>query len=131
MDYIVKTGILIYTNFNIREFNDLMYESAKPHIVEDIKSVIEKDSALPQYIDGDLTFRFLSDYRILLKYQFVCNDENEAEAEKFSKSCVEDIRRELDEKGYHIGRINCMVEEMDMKWLDELEDMVFPKDPSL
>ena len=33
MDYIVKTGILIYTNFNIREFNDLMYESAKPHIV--------------------------------------------------------------------------------------------------
>ncbi len=131
MDYNVKTGILIYTNFNTREFIDLMYESAKPRIVEDIKSVIEKDSILFQYIDGDLTFRFLSDYRILLKYQFVCNDENEAEAESFSKSCVEDIRRELDEKGYHIRRINCTAEKMDMKWLDELEDMVFPKDPSL
>ena len=131
MDYNVKTGILIYTNFNTREFNDLMYESAKPHIVEDIKSVIEKDPTLSQYIDGDLTFRFLSDYRILLKYQFGCNDENAAEAESFSKSCVEDIRRELEEKGYHIGRISCTAEEMDMKWLDELEDMLFPKSPSL
>ena len=131
MDYNVKTGILIYTNFNTREFNDLMYESAKPHIVENIKAVIEKDPTLSQYIDGDLTFRFLSDYRILMKYQFVCNDENEAEAERFPKSCVEDIRRELDEKGYHIGRINCTAEEMDMKWLDELEDMVFPEKQSL
>lgn len=49
MDYNVKTGILIYANFNTREFNDLMYESAKPRIVEDIKSVIEKDSTLFQY----------------------------------------------------------------------------------
>lgn len=131
MDYNVKTGILLDTNFNTREFNDLMYESAKPRIIEDIKSVIEKDPTLPQYIDGDLTFRFLSDYRILLKYQFVCNDENEREAESFSKSCVEDIRTELEEKGYRIERIDCTAKEMDMKWLDELEDMVFPKDQSL
>ena len=88
MDYNVKTGILLNTNFNTREFNDLMYESAKPRIIEDIKSVIENDPTLPQYIDGDLTFRFLSDYRILLKYQFGCNDENEAEAESFSKYTV-------------------------------------------
>ena len=120
MDYNVKTRILLDTNFNTREFNDLMYESAKPRIIEDIKSVIEKDPTLPQYIDGDLTFRFLSDYRILLKYQFGCNDENEAEAESFSKSCVEDIQR-----------IDCTAKEMDMKWLDELEDMLFPKNPSL
>ena len=100
-------------------------------IIEDIKSVIEKDPTLPQYIDGDLTFRFLSDYRILLKYQFGCNDENEAEAESFSKSCVEDIRKGLEEKGYRIERIDCTAKEMDMKWLDELEDMVFPKNPSL
>lgn len=131
MDYNVKTGILLNTNINTREFNDLMYESAKPRIIEGIKSVIEKDPTLPQYIDGDLTFRFLSDYRILLKYQFVCNDENEAEAESFSKSCVEDIRKGLEEKGYRIERIDCTAKEMDMKWLDELEDMVFPKDRSL
>ena len=130
MDYNVKTRILLDTNFNTREFNDLMYESAKPRIIEDIKSVIETDSTLPQCIDGNLTFRFLSDYRILLKYQFGCNDENEAEAESFSKSCVEDIRTELEEKGYRIERINCTAKEMDMKWLDELEDMVFPKNPS-
>ncbi len=131
MDYNVKTRILLDTNFNTREFNDLMYESAKPRIIEDIKSVIEKDLTLPQYIDGDLTFRFLPDYKILLKYQFGCNDENKAEAESFSKSCVEDIRTELEEKGYRIERIDCTAKEMDMKWLDELEDMVFPKDQSL
>lgn len=131
MDYNVKTRILLATNFNTREFNDLMYESAKPRIIEDIKSVIEKDPTLPQYIDGDLTFRFLPDYKILLKYQFGCNDENKAEAESFSKSCVEDIRTELEEKGYRIERIDCTAKEMDMKWLDELEDMLFPKNPSL
>ena len=32
---------------------------------------------------------------------------------------------------YRIERINCTAKEMDMKWLDELEDMVFPKNPSL
>lgn len=131
MDYSVKTRILLATNFNTREFNDLMYESAKPHIIDEIKSVIEVDPTLPQYIDGNLTFRFLPDYKILLKYQFVCNDENEAEAESFSKSCVEDIRKGLEEKGYRIEWINCMAKEMDMKWLEELEDMVFPKNPSL
>ena len=131
MDYNVKTRILLDTNFNTREFNDLMYESAKPCMIADIKSVIEADPTLPQYIDGDLTFRFLPDYKILLKYQFVCNDENEVEAESFSKSCVEDIRRELEEKGYRIERINCTEKEMDMKWLDELEDMVFPEKQSL
>ena len=131
MDYNVKTRILLAANFNTREFNDLMYESAKPYMIDDIKSVIEADPTLPQYIDGNLTFRFLSDYKILLKYQFGCNEENEAEAESFSKSCVEDIRRELEERGYRIERIDCTAKEMDMKWLDELEDMVFPKDPSL
>ena len=49
----------------------------------------------------------------------------------FSKSCVEDIRKGLEEKGYRIERIDCTAKEMDMKWLDELEDMVFPKDQSL
>lgn len=98
MDYNVKTRILLNTNFNTSEFNDLMYESTKPHIIEDIKSVIEEDPTLPQYIHGDLTFCFLSNYKVQLKYQFVCNDENEAEAESFSKSCVEDIREELEGK---------------------------------
>ena len=127
MDYNVKTRILLDTNFNAGEFNDLMYESTKPHIIEDIKSVIEEDPTLPQYIDGDLTFRFLSDYKVLLRYQFSCNDENEAEAESFSRSCVEDIRMELEEKEYRIERISCTAEEMDMEWLDKLEDMAFPK----
>lgn len=127
MDYNVKTRILLDTNFNAGEFNDLMYESTKPHIIEDIKSVIEEDPTLPQYIDGNLTFRFLSDYKVLLRYQFSCNDENEAEAESFSRSCVEDIRMGLEEKGYRIEKISCTAEEMDMEWLDKLEDMAFPK----
>lgn len=89
--------------------------------------MIEGDPALPQYMDGDLTFRFLCDYRVLLKYQFSCNDENEAEAESFSKSCVEDIRKELERKGYPIEKISCRAGEMDMEWLEKLEDMVFSK----
>ena len=125
MDYNVKTRVILNTNFNTSECNDLIYESAKPHIIEDIKSVIEEDPTLPQYIDGNLTFCFLCDYRVLLKYQFSCNDDNEAEAESFSKSCVEDIREELEGKGYRIERISCTAEEMDMEWLDKLEDMVF------
>ena len=125
MDYVVKTRILLNTNFNISEFNDLMYEDAKPDIIEDIKSVIEEDPPLCGYIDGDLTFRFLSNYKVLLTYDFNCNDENGAEAESFSKSCMEDIRKELEGKGYRIDRISCTAEEMDMEWLDKLEDMVF------
>ena len=127
MDYIVKTRILLNTNFNISEFNDLMYEDAKPYIIEDIKSVIEEDPPLCGYIDGDLTFRFLSNYKVLLTYDFNCNDENGAEAESFCKSCVEDIRDKLEGKGYRIDRISCTAEEMDMEWLDKLEDMVFSK----
>lgn len=131
MDYSVKTRILLGTNFNTAEFNALMYESAKPFMIEDIKSVIEADPTLPKYINGDLTFRFLSNYDVILKYRFNCNDENEAEAESFSKSCVEDIRSGLEEKGYSMKKINCTAEEMDMEWLDELEDMIFPKSPQL
>ena len=120
MDYVVKIRILLNTNFNIREFNDLMYEEAKPDIIEDNKSVIEEDPILCGYIDGNLIFRFLSNYKVLLTYDFNCNDENEAEAESFSKSCVEDIRKELE-------KISCRAGEMDMEWLEKLEDMVFSK----
>ena len=131
MDYSVKTRILLGTNFNTAEFNTLMFESTKPFIIVDIKSVIEEDPTLPQYIDGDLTFRFLNNCDVLLKYRFNCNDENKAEAESFSRSCVEDIRSELEDKGYRIKQINCTAEEMNMEWLNKLEDIVFPKGPSL
>ena len=133
MDYNVKTRILLNTNFNTSEFNDLMYENVKPGIIEDIKSVIEEDPTLCGYIDGDLTFRFLPDYKVLLKYDFNCNDENKAEAESFSRYCVDDIRRELDVKGYRIVRSKCRAEEMDMEWMEKLEDMIFskPKAPEL
>ena len=55
---------------------------------------------------------------------------NEAEAENFSWFCVEDIRHELEEKGYKIKKINCTVEGMDMEWLDRPEERVFPGGPS-
>ncbi len=57
---------------------------------------------------------------------------NEAEAESFSRFCVEDIRHELEEKGYRIKKNNCTAEDMDMdmEWLDRPEDLVFPRGPS-
>ncbi len=130
MDYSVKTRVLLGTHFDTSEFNMLLFEGAKPDIIEDIRSVLAEDPTLSQYIHGDLTFRF-SGYDVLLKYRFECNDENEAEAESFSESCVKDIQKKLEEKGYSIKRVACTAEEMDMKWLDELEDMIFPKSPQL
>ena len=125
MDYNVKTKVLLEIDFNTEEFNVLMYESAKPYIIDDIKSIIKEDTILSRYIDGDLTFCFESHYKILLKYCFSCNDENETEAESFSRSCVEDIRSRLEDKGITIKKISCKAEEMDMGWLDCLEDNIF------
>ncbi len=65
MDYSVKALILLNTNFNTSEFNDLMYENVKPGIIEDIGAVIEEDPTLCGHIDGDRTFRFLPDYKVL------------------------------------------------------------------
>ena len=125
MDYKVKMKVMLDTNFNTGEFNELMYDSSKQHFIEDIKSILEEDEALSQYIDGDVTFCFLPHYKILLEYCFSCNEENEAEAESFSKSFVEDIRERLGDKGFTIEKISCKAEEMDMGWLDDLEDKIF------
>ncbi len=46
MDYNVRTKVLLGTNFNDSEFNELMWESAKPHFIQDIKFVIEQNETL-------------------------------------------------------------------------------------
>lgn len=125
MEYRIKTRVLLDTHFNDNDFNELMWDAAKPLMIENIKSVFEKDRILSEYIDDTISFEFYPHWRLLLRFRFNCNDENEAEAESFLRSCLEDIRTPLADKGYHIWKINCKVEEANLEWLDKLEDMVF------
>lgn len=65
-DYRVKTKVNILTGFPSEEFNSLMFESAKQNIVNKITDIIKSDEVLPQYIEGDLLFRFYG-YKVCLR----------------------------------------------------------------
>ena len=123
-DYEVETSVLINTGFDDRECNCLMFDGMKGKIVEDIKAAFKNHEILSNYITSDLTFSFLG-YKAKVDYTFSCHDENEAEAESFSNSCLQDIKGNLREQGYHMERITCRANEMDMGWLDRLEGMYF------
>ena len=89
------------------------------------------DEDLVSHVSGNLNFRFGGrdgDFQ----YTFTCHDENEAEAERFSEFCVRGIQQELEAFGCKIKKINCTAEEMDMGWLDKLEDAIFgPQKPAV
>lgn len=123
-DYRVKTKVNILTGFPSAEFNSLMFESAKQSIVNKITDIIKSDEDLPQYIEGDLLFRFYG-YKVCLEYTFECHDENRKEAESFSRESVERIRSELGESGYKIEQIYCHAKEIDEKELEYLEERFF------
>ena len=56
MEYSIKTRVLLDTHFNDSEFNVLMWDSTKPYMIEDIRSIFEKDPILSAYIDGTMSF---------------------------------------------------------------------------
>ena len=103
-DYEVKTAVLFHTGFNDGECNRLMFEGMKEKIVEDIRSAFEKDVTLSPNITSNLDFTF-SGYKVKVEYTFSCHDENEAEAERFSNYCLQNIRQGLEAVSYtHLTR---------------------------
>ena len=123
-DYEVNTAVIFNTGFDDMECNRLMFEGMKEKIVDDIRRAFEKDKKLSENITSDLDFTF-SGYKVKVGYTFSCHDENEAEAESFSNYCLQNIRQELQEQGYTMENVACEASEMDMGWLDRLEEMWF------
>jgi hypothetical protein len=120
----VNTAVLFHTGFNDGECNRLMLEGMKEKIVEDIRSAFEKDRTLSKNITSNLDFTF-SGYKVKVEYAFSCYDENEAEAESFSNYCLQNIRQGLEEQGYTMEKVTCEASEMDMTWLDRMEEIWF------
>lgn len=123
-DYEVKTAILIDIGFDDRECNCLMFEGMKENIIKEIRSVFEGETSLSEYITSDLHLQFIG-YNIVVKYTFSCHDENEKEAESFSNYSTRGVQEKLEELGYSIKQISCKAGEMDMGWLDKLEQIWF------
>lgn len=118
-DYEVNTSILIDTNFDDRECNELMFREMKPKIAKEISALFEKDESLSEHIASTLNFKFKG-YKVWLDYLFTCHDENEDEAQSFSQSCIEtNIKDELEELGYSIEQIYCEAQEMEIAWYEE------------
>ena len=130
MDYDVQTKVKFRINYDSAgEFNALLIPDIQKQFAQHVKEVFEQDATLGGgYVSSNLNFHF--DGRTAqLEYTFSCHDENEAEAESFSKYCVRGVQEELEEFGCKIRKIECKAEEADTSWLDRLEDAVFgPKE---
>ena len=130
MDYDVQTKVRFRLDFDgTGESNILLLPDIQKQFVQHVKEVFEQDATLGSgYVSSDLNFHF-DGRTVQLEYTFSCHDENEAEAESFSKYCVRGVQEELEEFGCKIRKIECKAEEADTSWLDRLEDAVFgPKE---
>lgn len=124
LDYDVKVQVVIHSGFDGKEFNDLMYETMKGQIVEDVKSLFEQEDTLCSHVDGDLKFRFLDGYKVRLSYTFACHDENPAEAESFASYSLKMIQKKLEERGYRLGKMTFKAEEADVSLLKQMGFML-------
>lgn len=117
------------------EFNSLLRPNIQNQFIKHVQSVYEQDDTLGDgYVQGGLNFSFQGNRTVHLDYVFQCHDENETEAESFSKYCVDAVKRELEAFGCKVMCVDCKACEMDMSWLDRLEDAIFgprgaPKGP--
>ena len=130
MDYDVQTKVRFRLDFDgSGEFNMLLLPDIQKQFVQHVKKVYEQYITLGNgYVSSDLNFHF-DGRTVQLEYTLSCFDENEAEAESFSAYCVRCVRKELEEFGCKVGKIECKAEEADTSWLDRLEDAVFgPKE---
>lgn len=123
-DYSVDTKVYFLLTFNSPEFNSLILRDVQSAFAAHVKAVFEKDETLREYISGDLDF-WCQGRKVDLHYKFECHDENSAEAESFSRYCVNGVRRSLESFGCQITGIDCKAEESDMSWYEAFEDAVF------
>lgn len=129
-DYDVSTRVSFLIQCDSPEFNGLLLPDIRERFVKHVQAVYEQDSTLGNgHIEGDLNFSFQGNRTVHLDYVFQCHDENEAEAESFSRYCVHDVKRELEAFGCKVTGIDCKAGEMDMSWYEAFEDAIFgPRD---
>ena len=123
-DYLVYTKVSFLLTFNSPEFNSLILRDVQNAFAAHVKAVFEKNETLREYVSGDLDF-WCQGREVDLHYKFECHDESEAEAESFSRYCVNGLRKKLEAWGCRMTGIECRAEEADMSRLDRLEDTVF------
>lgn len=109
-DYSVDTKVSFLLTFNSPEFNPLIMRDVQNAFAAHVKSVFEKDETLREYVCGDLDF-WCQGHNVELHYKFECHDESRAEAESFSRYCVNGVRQKLEAFGCRIAGIECRAEE--------------------
>lgn len=115
-DYEVETSVELAAGTQGKEVNLLLLECMQQEIIDGIMSVFRNDETLSSYISSEVDVLFSSMEEIGLEYTFCCFDESRSEAESFSASCVRDIEKALNEKGYRIKDISCIAIRTGMHW---------------
>jgi len=124
IDYDVNTKVSFLLNFNgSGDFNLMLLPDVQREFINHVKEVYEQDE-IGSYVFSDLNFRF-NGRRVDLEYTFTCSDLNPAEAESFSRYCVQRVQEQLEAFGCKLLRTKCSAEEADLTWFDQLEDAIF------
>lgn len=105
-DYAVKVKLKIHAERGVNDnWRTITKKRKEMRIVEHIKNIFEEDGTLPKYIAGNLEFLFYKTRKFTVKFQFDCAARSKQEAEKFVRSCIDNIREYLEEDGYFIEKI--------------------------
>lgn len=116
VDYEVETSVELAAGTQGKEVNLLLLECMQQKIIDGIMSVFQNDETLSSYISSKVDVLFSSMDEIRLEYIFSCSDVSRSEAESFSSSCVKDIEKALNEKGYRIKDISCIATRTGINW---------------
>lgn len=124
IDYQVETQVTLEYMHHPEMISTPITRAAQEHFAKSVRDIFAQDATLPMYVQGDLKFNFEGN-KVHIGYNFTCADESPEEAESFSKYCVHGVESELKKLNCKVQEISCTVEEMDMSWLDKLEDQIF------
>lgn len=105
-DYAVKVKLKMHVEKGINDnWQTITKKRKEMRIAEHIKNIFEEDGMLSQYITGNLEFLFYKTRKFTVKFQFDCATRSKQEAEKFVRSCIDNIREYLEEDSYFIDKI--------------------------
>ena len=126
-DYNVHTDIKVRLDFDgTDEMNILAMPAVQSQFTDHVMTVFRDDRTLSEHVSGNLDFTF-DGRNARVQYIFSCHDDSPAEAESFSRFCVNGVKPRLQAFGCVVQAVTCHAEEADMTWLDELEDRLFGK----
>ena len=124
-DYNVHTDVRIRLNFDgTGEMNILAMPAVQSSFADQVASLFRDDRTLSEHVSGNLDFAF-DGRNARIQYTFSCHDDSPAEAESFSRFCLNHIKNRLQGFKCRVQSVTCHAEEADMTWLDELEGRLF------